>query len=467
MSQIASYFFDITTSAQWSGHPVGIVRVERELATRARKHLGDRLGFCVYDKKAMDFKIVKDELVPSILSGAVRIDFEPNSRRLASPASKELKRRLRNLALEVPAAYQFIQRLRGHTFSIEHVKIMREQLKLTSRKRSTEFLQLSEATSSIVELSESVAIVSGGLDWEHKQLRAIYGLKQKTEFKFISIIYDLIPINLPHYVVPPYINLLGEYFGELLWATDGCLCISETTRIDFIDFCRVNGVTPPATCSFPLGSDLPPADADPDGLPSSLKDMNYVLFVSTIEPRKNHRTVYEAWCHALLTGTIDPRTSRLVFVGRQGWLTGDLVHEISTNPLTRDTIITLTNVSDSQLAALYRGASFTILPSFYEGFGLPLAEALGHGKVCLTSGAGALAEIAADLRIDIDPRDTLRWATNMAELLNDPDRILQIEAKIRNDYKPRIGTSPAKIFLILRANYDLICQIFSDSQPIL
>ena len=87
-------------------------------------------------------------------------------------------------------------------------------------------------------------------------------LKQKFGFKYISIVYDLIPINLPHYVVPHYVNLLTEYFGELLWTTDGCLCISETTRIDFIDFCRDNGVTPPITCSFPLGSDLPHADAD-------------------------------------------------------------------------------------------------------------------------------------------------------------------------------------------------------------
>src|SRR4029077_9988683 len=155
---------------------------------------------------------------------------------------------------------------------------------------------------------------------------------------------------------------------------------------------------------------------------------------------------YEAWCHALLKGTIDPRSSRLVFVGRKGWLTGDLVHKISTNPRTRDTIITLANVSDSQLASLYRGASFTILPSLYEGFGLPLAEALGHCKVCLTSGAGALAEIGADFRIDIDPRDTLGWATKMAELLNDPDRILQIEAKVRNDYKSTSWDESAKIF---------------------
>ena len=67
--------------------------------------------------------------MPGILSGTVSIDFGTNSHGLALPASKGLRRQLRNMALEVPAAYQFIQRLRGHTFSIEEVKILRQQLK--------------------------------------------------------------------------------------------------------------------------------------------------------------------------------------------------------------------------------------------------------------------------------------------------------------------------------------------------
>lgn len=444
-----SYFFDITTSARWSGHPVGIVRVERELASRARKHLGDQVAHCVYDQSIGAFRIVKDEFVGELLSGAARIDFDPSAPGLGSPSTKGLRRQLRNMALEVPAAYQFIQRLRGHSFSAHEVRKMRLQLKQAptpQQMSSTNHLALSTATSSAIELDPSVTIISGGLDWEHKHIRTIYNLRQKTKFKFISIIYDLIPINLPHYVVPHYVNLLTEYFGELLWTTDGCLCISDTTKRDLIAYFLDNGLSPCKAYSFPLGTDLHKSSPASDSFPAKLKDKNYILYVSTIEPRKNHRVAYDAWCHGLLCGTINAHTDRLVFVGRQGWLTGDLAHEISTNPLTRDSVISMSSVSDGELAALYRGALFTIFPSFYEGFGLPLAEALGYGKVCVTSGAGALSEIGNGFRIDIDPRDTISWANKFAELLNDKDGVAAMEAEIRRSYDPVDWDVSATVF---------------------
>src|SRR5450759_2114700 len=93
------------------------------------------------------------------------------------------------------------------------------------------------------------------------------------------------------------------------------------------------------------------------------------------------------------TNQIDPNHDRLVFVGRHGWATDDLVREIETNPLTRETIVILHHASDALLALLYRSCAFVVFPSLYEGFGLPLAEALGYGKLCISSGAAALAEV--------------------------------------------------------------------------
>jgi glycosyltransferase involved in cell wall biosynthesis len=497
MPDIDSVFFDITTSAQWRGHPVGIIRVERELASRARNHLGDRLSYCVYDKRAGDFKIVKDEYVPDILAGRISIDFDStfhilapdHSRRLrrsvrniaievpalyrllgrlrgqnisreeaetlrqqmkphlaAGPHGRKLKTRLRNIALEIPIAYQAAQRLRGRRLSLNQIRLIRQQYELPGTgPADISTLPMSVATSSSVALSKRVAIVSGGLDWQHKEIRQIYRLRKQSEFKFISVIYDLIPLNLPQYVVPFYVDLLAEYFGELLWTSDGCLCISETTRQDLIEYFDRNGVSPPKARSFPLGSELRRLDAEVES-PAALINKKYVLYVSTIEPRKNHRVVYEAWCHALLNGAIDADECRLVFVGIPGWNTAELLHEIRANPLTSGTVVIMSNVSDTLLASLYCNCAFVVFPSFYEGFGLPLAEALGYGKVCVTSGAGALREIGNGLRVDLDPRDTLGWAVKMAELLADPAKISALEASIQKEYRAVSWDSSAKVF---------------------
>ena len=104
------------------------------------------------------------------------------------------------------------------------------------------------------------------------------------------------------------------------------------------------------------------------------------------------------------------KPNRLVFVGRRGWATGDLLHEIKTNPLTRDSIIILHDVSDEQLASLYQRCSFVLLPSMYEGFGLPLAEALAYGKALREQQRGTLPEIGGDLVMRLDPKDTLAWS---------------------------------------------------------
>lgn len=493
-----SVFFDITTSAQWRGHPVGIIRVERELALRARNHLGDRLSYCVYDRKAGDFKIVKDEYVPGILAGRVNIDFESTfhvltpdqSRRFrgrvrnialevpafyqflgrlrgrkisreevevirqqfkphlaAGPHGRKLRTRLRNIALEIPVAYQVAQRLRGRRLSLNDITVIRERLQPANRNVvDVKMLPMHEATLSRVLLDEHTTIISGGLDWEHKQISAIYQLRKKFGFKFVSVIYDLIPLNMPHYVVPGYVDLLVEYFGELLWTSDGYLCISETTRHDLLEHFSKNGRSPPKAISFPLGSELRKPNVEADESLASLANKKYVLYVSTIEPRKNHRMIYEAWCHGLLNGTIDANECRLVFVGMQGWNTAELLHEIRVNPLTSGTVVVMSNISDALLSSLYRNAAFVVFPSFYEGFGLPLAEALGYGKICVTSGAGALREIGEGLRIDVDPRDTLGWAAKMGELLADPARVSALEASIRKEYRPVSWDRSAKVF---------------------
>ena len=85
---------------------------------------------------------------------------------------------------------------------------------------------------------------------------------------------------------------------------------------------------------------------------------------------------------------------------------------------------------------LYQHCAFVVLPSLYEGYGLPLAEALACGKPCISSNAGSLPEIGGDLVVRIDPKDTIGWANALAHYMRSPRELDDMAARIRAEYRP-------------------------------
>ena len=135
----------------------------------------------------------------------------------------------------------------------------------------------------------------------------------------------------------------------------------------------------------------------------------YVLFVGTLEPRKNINRLIEAFGLLKKQACIG---EKLVIVGAEGWGTADLERKISLMGMEQEVILK-GRVSDVELEHLYRGARCLALPSLYEGFGLPLVEAMRHSLPLVISNAGALTEIAGDAGIICDPMSI----TNIAEAL--------------------------------------------------
>ena len=415
----------MTTTAQWVGPPVGIARVERELARRARRHLGEDVAFCLYDRSRAAVLVIDDATADDLIEGRVRADLAP-----AKDLVDNARRKLRALLLQNASAYHFFQRLRGRSFTREQiVQIQALEFDKTPLAKLPHYP---------ARLDADTRIISGGLDWQYKDLRALWTLKQTCRFSYCAILYDLIPVRFPQFVVPGYVELLTDYFGELLWLADQTMCISESTRRDWLRYAYEVGAKPVPSTVFPLGCDLSPVAAPGSKveLPPELQDKRFALYVSTIEPRKNHRMLYEAWDECIRTKQVDPAQDRIVFVGRRGWAIGDLLREIETNPLTRDTIVLLHDVSDAQLTMLYRSCAFVLFPSLYEGFGLPLAEALSYGKLCVTTDAGALAEIGDDLVMRLDAKDTLAWSRAIGRLMPSSAERDTWEARIRNAYRP-------------------------------
>ncbi len=454
------YLFDLTTTAQWRGPAVGIVRVEQELAERARRYLGEDVAFCLYDRSCEAVLVIDDTVADDLIAGRIRVDFAvPQAAAQGHPNKR--RRRLRAALLRNVTAYHLFQSLRGRSFTRQ--QILRLQAAELAERGSEPAIESAVAARCPSEanpiplaklphyparLDADTKIISGGLDWQYKDLRALWALKQTYGFSYCAIVYDLIAVRFPQFVGPAYVELLTDYFGELLWLADQAMCISQATRQDWLRHAHEVGAVPVPSGVFPLGCDLPPTAAARSKveLPSQLQGKRFALFVSTMEPRKNHRLLYEAWDECIRTKQVDPTRDRLVFVGRRGWAIDDLLREIAANPLTRDTMVLLHDVSDEQLALLYRSCAFVLFPSMYEGFGLPLAESLGYAKLCISSDAGALSEIGGDLVMRLDPRDTLAWARTIGLLMSSPSECAAWEERIRQHHCPTTWDDAANSF---------------------
>jgi glycosyltransferase involved in cell wall biosynthesis len=150
----------------------------------------------------------------------------------------------------------------------------------------------------------------------------------------------------------------------------------------------------------------------------------YVLFVGTIEPRKNLSRLlaaFEAVC-------ADGLTDGLVIVGKRGWLYGDFFARLEESPV-RDRVILPGYVQDEDLSAFYAGAQASILPSVYEGFGLPVLEALGCGTPLVTSNTSSLPELLGDAGFAVDPDDVQGLAGAILSCLVDQPLVSELRRR--------------------------------------
>lgn len=141
-------------------------------------------------------------------------------------------------------------------------------------------------------------------------------------------------------------------------------------------------------------------------------DKPYILFVGTLQPRKNITRLIEAFS-MLRNPEVD-----LVIVGKKGWL----YEEILVAPEkfhVRDNVKFLEFIEDDELASLYKQAEFFILPSLYEGFGLPVLEAMQQGCPVITSNVSSLPEVGGDAALYVDPENTSDIKEKMEKLLTD------------------------------------------------
>jgi len=255
--------------------------------------------------------------------------------------------------------------------------------------------------------------------------------------RIAAIFYDAIPWT--HAALTPELNQANfkDYMAALA-SCDVVLCISGESRDDLRRFWASQGIAPARTevLYCPLTTVAASRhETSPPVVPAALReqpvDDPFILFVSSLEPRKNHRTLLQA-CETLWK---ENTRFDLVLVGQR--LPGHSEPILAEIERLRDAgrpISWFMGADDDLLHHFYRRSAFTVYPSLKEGFGLPILESLAFGKPCICSGTGAIGEVAAGggcLQVDVADPEALAGA--IRTLLQSPgerDR-LAAEAKHR------------------------------------
>jgi len=451
-------FFDLTLSRRLAGQPpVGIVRTEVRFAAHLHHTRPGLYNFCVFHGDLGEFvALERDEAIAILEPTATRdVPSPPAIRPAGGWLEHRLKRPIRRTALRLvsrlaaPLPPQLIELARSAgklcvaTAALGRALIDHAWAAGAARPR------ILADSRRPVEFHPGDILVSVGMAWQDGFLARLLAKKQERGLRVVMFCHDLIPVDFPHLVAPTEVAFFRKCYVDMVQCADKILCNSSHTRERLLHFlpgldCR------PVLATIELGSDpLPPPTHDwPARLPL-LEPGRFVLFVSTVEIRKNHRRASQLWRRL---NEAEPSLVPLVCVGGVGWRTNDLTRLIAADRDLRGKLILLGGLADADLGWLYRNCAFTLYPSFFEGWGLPVAESLAYGKYCVASTAPSVAELSRGMLDLLDPLDFAAWYREVRRLLTDPGYLRTKERRIAG-YRPRSWAEAGEQFVAETAGF--------------
>lgn len=401
-------WIDITDLSNWSGHMTGIQRVVYNIAVRYSRDQSDQVGFFRYDAgqrqfftTTIDFSVWESGLQPSAQGPSLKgrlVGFVPAAVRHRTP---QIAKRA------VKKAYRIAKAQKHNLPSIK------------SRTKSTG--QVPHAFT-----SKDTVLVLGNA-WDNKYMFLDLGKKKAKEgFELVNVVYDLIPLVEPQFFGGMLTAQYAEYMFEAAANSDLVLPISVNTEKDLAKFCEQAGLNMPKSSVIRLGDEL--GETVESAVPGWYRGSPFILCVGTIEVRKNHILLY--YTYKQLLETMDSKDiPELVIIGSKGWFTGDVTMLFEKDPEISKKVRLFHHTNDAELQWLYENCLFTVYPSMYEGWGLPVAESLARGKVILSSNSSSMAEISKEYVDYFSPYDPVQ-CTELIKRYLSPKRRQEREAEV-------------------------------------
>lgn len=236
----------------------------------------------------------------------------------------------------------------------------------------------------------------------------------------VVTIHDLSYFYYPDEFLKKDLYKLKNWTQYSLEKAKKIICVSKTTRKDVVHWYNppehkletiYNGYEKTKTKKYPQSV----ANSTDLFQKHRIKKKNYILYVGTLQPRKNVSTLIEAF---RIIQNKHP-TVTLVLAGKKGWLYDTIFSDVRRHGLT-ESVIFPGYVSDNDLIQLYRHALCYVLPSLYEGFGIPVLEAMAYGCPVIASQRSSLPEVGGNASLYFDPESPQELAEKISLFINDP-----------------------------------------------
>ena len=308
-------------------------------------------------------------------------------------------------------------------------------------------LKLQLASAQPIIFKQGAYLINLGTSWWlQNYFLHVRAAKARYGIRYVPYVHDCIPIMTPEHCVE---TLTRDFITWTLGAfqhADHILVNSHATAKDvkFVAQRLGHAIAEPEVVT--LDADFRAATLKLTTqaaahnseilLRNELTPKSYVLFVSTIESRKNHLMAFSAWLtlakkHGLA------RTPKLVCVGNRGWLNDAIYAKLAASKILQEKVTLLSKISDMDLQALYRNCLFTLYPSSYEGWGLPVTESFCYGRAALLANSSSLPEAGGDFADYFELTSEADLLVKLERLMFDAAYREAREKHITESFRPR------------------------------
>jgi len=411
------YIIDVTQLVHWQGRLTGIPRVVQELAIRFPSK--DReVVFVSWVKEVNDMCEVNLDATLAIRGNG--IEYVKNG----TAPQVVVKPQDTIVGSSKPS---LVRRSKTFTKKVLRKAGVEDSALVTKFRRDLHHKELLTYKRLSVKKND-VFFIGAGEWWDNNFIDLVLGYHQKG-IKIVQISHDLLPIVTPQFSGHAT-ESMSIYNSKIMPIADLVLANSEATKKDVAHWLTSKKLHVPKIEVFRIGEDFtieaPVKPSDPAFSALNLKGNDFIISVGTIEARKNHALLYYTYKLAVSRGIKLPI---LLIVGRRGWKTDDIYEYMTNDPQTKN-IVPLHDVSDNELSWLYDHALFSIYPSFYEGWGMPIAESIMRGTPAVASNTSSMPEVAPGFANYFNPSSTDELLDVIIAMLQ-PGALEKEKAKIK------------------------------------